>query len=280
MAFDQFRCTLDIRDLPHDGAPVDKVKATLAKSGVISMLADHGIAIIDGLAGVDQDRWPGLFESVCAALGRLLPQSMAPAGQLVREIRYQDGNLSSRTVRYSDSRNGGSYHTDGVGMPGPVPDTLALLCVRQAPEGGELVFLESSAVLGAALARMPSLIEVLGVPFHFDQRRADEPRATVVRHVVDASLGLPRLVYLRDYIESAHAMEGLPKLTAVQTAAMDVLDSVMDDEALHIEGRLEPGEIALSDNHRFLHGRHAFGEPADGEQSRLMLRYWIRSCDE
>jgi hypothetical protein len=186
----------------------------------------------------------------------LVPQSMTDAGQVVREVRYRGSGLDTRTIRYSDSRSGGSYHSDGVPVPGPLPDLLALLCVRQAARGGELVFVDSSAALAAATRRMPRLPAVLGREFHFDQRR---------------------LVYLRDYVESGHSIAGIRPLAAEEIRAMDILDGVLEDERLHIEGRLSTGQIAISDNHRYVHGRHEFRDDAEGKGGRLMLRCWVRT---
>jgi len=202
---------------------------------------------------------------------------MTDTGQVVREIRYRGGGLDERTIRYSDSRSGGSYHNDGVPLPGPLPDLLALLCVRSAASGGELVFVDSSAALDAATRRMPRLSTVLGRDFYFDQRREDDPTATVIRRIVERAGGKDQLVYLRDYVESGHSVAGVRPLTSKEILAMDILDEVLNDEAMHIEGRLSPGQIAISDNHRYVHGRHEFREKAGEEGGRLMLRCWVRT---
>jgi alpha-ketoglutarate-dependent taurine dioxygenase len=240
-------------------------------------LRADGLVVLSGLDALSLENWPRLFVAICGVLGTLLPQSMTDAGQVVREIRYRGGGLDERTIRYSDSRSGGSYHSDGVPMPGPLPDLLALLCVRPAARGGEVVFVDSSTALDAATRRMPRLPIILRRDFHFDQRRKDDPAATVIRRIVEWTGGKNRLVYLRDYIESGHSMAGVRPLASEEIQAMDILDEVLEDEALHIEGKLSPGQIAISDNHRYVHGRHEFREEANGEGGRLMLRCWVRT---
>jgi alpha-ketoglutarate-dependent taurine dioxygenase len=253
------------------------LREVLRDAQVDERLSADGLVVLSGFGALCLENWPRLFVDLCDVLGLLIPQSMTDAGQVVREIRYRGGDLDKRTIRYSDSRSGGSYHNDGVPIPGPLPDLLALLCIRQAAHGGEVVFVDSSAALDAATHRMPRLPVVLGRDFHFDQRRESDPTATVARRVVERAGARNRLVYLRDYIESGHSMDGVRPLTSEEIQAMDTLDEVLKDEALHIEGRLLPGQIVISDNRRYLHGRHEFHEGAGEEGGRLMLRCWMRT---
>lgn len=253
------------------------LQEVLRDARVHERLRADGLVVLSGLDALSSKSWPQLLVGVCGVLGLLLPQSMTDAKQVVREIRYRGAGLDNRTVRYSDSRSGGSYHSDGVLIPGPVPDLLGLLCVRPAARGGELVFVDSSAALDAATRRMPRLPIVLRGEFHFDQRRDDDPAATVIRRIVERAGGRAQLVYLRDYIESGHSMAGVRPLAPEEIKAMDLLDEVLDDEAMHIEGRLSPGQIAISDNHRYVHGRHEFSDDTDDEGGRFMLRCWVRT---
>jgi alpha-ketoglutarate-dependent taurine dioxygenase len=258
-------------------AALNELQEVFRVAQVNERLHADGLVVLSGLDALSLENWPRLFVAACGVLGLLLPQSMTDAGQVVREIRYRGSGLDNRTIRYSDSRSGGSYHNDGVPMPGPLPDLLALLCLRSAASGGELVFVDSSAALDAATQRMPRLPNVLGREFHFDQRRKDDPTATVIRRIVDRAGGKDNLVYLRDYVESGHSMAGVRPLASEEIQAMDILDEVLEDETLHIEGRLSPGQIAISDNHRYVHGRHEFRDDADGESGRFMLRCWVRT---
>ncbi|WP_194892130.1 TauD/TfdA family dioxygenase [Catenulispora pinisilvae] len=255
----------------------DQVQRMLADAQVAERLRTDGLVVLSGLDALPSPDWSWVFVAICGALGKLQPQGAKDSGQVVREVRYRRGSLQERTVRYSDSRSGGSYHSDGVPVPGPLPDVLALLCVRPAPRGGELVFVDSTSALEAATHRMPGLPAALSRDFHFDQRREDDPTATAVRRIVERHEGEDRLVYLRDYVESGHRIAGVRPLAADEIEAMDVLDEVLADEALHIEGRLAPGQIAINDNHRFVHGRHEFPDEQDEQGGRLMLRCWIRA---
>jgi len=260
----------------HGTACTAELRKILDVARVDQRLQADGLIILSGLDILPQDDWTRLFVATCSVLGTLLPQSMTEGEQFIRAVRYRGGDLHQQAVRYSDSRAGGSYHNDGVPMPGPLPDLMGLLCVRQAARGGEVVFVEASQALEAATRSMPRLPAVLGREFHFAQRRTDDPTATVIRRIVEGTGGERRLVYLRDYIESGHSLDGVRPLTREEIQAMDVLDTTLHDEALHLEGRLAPGQIVIGDNQRYLHGRHEFLEDAMEDGGRLMLRCWMR----
>jgi len=126
----------------------------------------HGVAIVAGLPFDDEVMARRCVHTVSAALGRLLPQDNT--GQLVREVRYRGVSLGEgATARYSDSREGGQLHTDGPHRPDAAPDWFALMCVRQAEVGGDLVLVSTSQIL-RLLSK--DVIAALEKPFLFDVR--------------------------------------------------------------------------------------------------------------
>jgi len=173
------------------------------------------------------------------------------------------------TGRYSDSRQGGSLHTDAPHKPAPVPDCFALYCVHQAPVGGDLCLVSVSDLL----KRLPA--EALGQlrqDFHFDRRdeTADEP--TVRRPVLEVDPAGPRMYYLREYIDIGHRHDHVPDLTEQQVTALDALDALLDEPGLQQRLRLEPGELIFINNRTLLHGRTAFEDASGSGHKRLMLR--------
>jgi hypothetical protein len=230
-----------------------------------------GVAVLDGLPTDEQAAWQAV-QAVSSALGELRPQDAA--GSLVRAVRYRGVRLGEGDwARYSDSREGGSLHTDGPHRPGRPPAAFALLCVRQAAAGGHLVLVPTARIVRRL---EPSVRDLLQSPFAFDRR---EPGTTpVLRPILKMSGAGWQLAYLRAYIELGHRHQLMPALTAPQLDALDALDRVVDELAEldvgHLRVKLRPGQLALVDNQRNLHGRTAFGDSAD-DQDRLMLRTWI-----
>ncbi|QNE35608.1 TauD/TfdA family dioxygenase [Leifsonia shinshuensis] len=255
---------------PFDQAVVEFRDAVFSSPSWI----DHGLAVVDDVP-VDGDTASTHDTAVTISqlLGRLLPQD--GDGALVREVRYRGKQLGEgATGRYSDSKDGGSFHTDGPHRPDTAPEWFALLCVRQAKSGGGLILVLASQIIERLDAGTAA---VLQQPFLFDQR--EEGAAPVARPVLQQDAdGEWRVNYLREYIELGHRHPDGTPLTSAQRDALDRFDAVIAElvEAPdRIEIKLEPGQYALIDNRRLLHGRTAFGDdPTDLD--RLMIRTWIR----
>ncbi|CAA9275595.1 MAG: hypothetical protein AVDCRST_MAG41-3215 [uncultured Corynebacteriales bacterium] len=247
------------------GRGLDRLADLLA--GLVRAHVDRrpGFGVLTGIA-LDGERAREFTVLASRALGELAPQDAA--GTLLREVRDRGVRLGEgATGRYSDSRDGGSLHTDAPHAPGPAPDWFTLFCVRQSPEGGGTVLVH----LEDLLARLsPAAVAVLREPVHFDRREAT---AGTVRRPILSGDGI---AYLREYVELGHRQPGVPPLTGAQRAALDELDAALGDPELQLTDRLAPGELAVFDNRRVCHGRTAFtDDPRPGRQ-RLLLRTWIR----
>lgn len=211
------------------------------------------------------------------ALGTVLGQD--GAGQTVRKVRYRGMTVGQgATGRYSDSREGGQFHTDGPHRPGQPPEIFTLLCVRQARVGGALVLVDADDVVAALDA---ATIQTLQGYFLFDQR---EPGTVPVsRRVLRRNTGSGQWTfsYLRQYIELGHRYPHAWALTEPQRRALDRLDEVLDRLAGAASGhqlvKLRPGQLIIVDNRRVLHGRTSF-EDDFPDSGRLMLRTWVSVC--
>jgi alpha-ketoglutarate-dependent taurine dioxygenase len=230
-----------------------------------------GYLRLTGLAFGTADETKQFVLDASAALGSLLPQD--GNGSLLREVTDRGVRLGEgRTGRYSDSRQGGSLHTDAPHKPAPVPDCFALYCVNQAPVGGDLCLVSASALL----ERLPGdAIVQLRQEFHFDRRDDTAEEPTVRRPVLEFDAAGPRIYYLREYIDIGHRHEHVPDLTDQQIAALDALDAVLNDTNLQQRLRLCPGDLVFINNRTLLHGRTAFEDDPASDRKRLMLRTWI-----
>lgn len=232
-----------------------------------------GILVLTGFPA-DEDRGKRALLAVSRMLGEVLPQNRE--GALVREVRDRGTSIGEGTrAKYSDSRHGGSLHTDGAESPLPVPDMFTLFCVRQSRHGGSLDFVHVRD-LEKALSTTPDAADVLRSDFYFD-RRGDqgpsEPPATR-KSILFVRRGHPSITYMRSYVERGHDHPGIPSLTEEQRNAMNVLDDVIASGEFTRSGKLREGELALFDNLSLLHGRTEFHD--DPQRPRLLLRTWIR----
>ncbi len=236
--------------------------------------ARPGFFVLAGLDHLTEEQARGFTVAVSRLTGDLLPQD--GHGALLRDVRDRGVRLGEgATGRYSDSRQGGSLHTDAAHRPGRLPDVFALFCHRQARSGGALVTVHVSDLL-ELLAHHPEELAALRLPVHFDTRD-DAPGfpLTVERPVLEFSGGRERVYYLRDYIEIGHGHPGIPPLSKDQITALDLLDELLDRRDLQTHGRLAPGEMIFIDNRSIVHGRTPFEDDGSDGGGRLLLRTWI-----
>jgi alpha-ketoglutarate-dependent taurine dioxygenase len=266
-----------VRDLSRR-EPLDRPRSALVAT--VEALEDQlqggeGIVVAGGFDAVGGEDQRAAFRSFCAAFGELMPQD--GEGTIVREVRDRGKVLAEgRSGRYSDTRAGGNLHTDGAEAPPPVPDLFALLCVRPAASGGELVLVDVRELVDRL---DPLLVEVLSRPFHFDRRgdeREGEEPTTAKPVLFEDATGNLCVSYLRRYIEVGHARPEVPDLSEEQVAALDAFDALLEDPEMWRKDRLEAGEVAVIDNRRMLHGRTEFVDPEEPTRHRLLLRTWIK----
>lgn len=234
-----------------------------------------GVVILSGFERLDGERQRVAFQRACSAFGELMAQDSS--GTVVRQVRDRGMALGEGpSGRYADTRGGENLHTDGAEAPLPPPDNFALLCIRPAVAGGDLVVVPVEEIV----ERIPTeLTAVLREPFHFDRRGDEDPgeAPTTLKPVIfDGEDGRLCITYLRRYIDLGHERAEVPSLTPEQTTALDALDGLLADPEVRRTDRLKTGELALFDNRRMLHGRTEFVDHAQPEQRRLLLRTWIR----
>jgi hypothetical protein len=238
---------------------------------------DPGYFVLSGLEHLSESAARCFALTTSRMLGTVITQGFT--GELLREVRDRGVRLGETvTARYSDTREGGSLHTDGMHRPGPVPDVVTLFCVRPARRGGALVLVPIGDLLEHLHREHDVLLATLRLPFHFDTRSDGSPGVprTVSRPVLDDTDQVERVHYLREYIESGHRYAGIAPLSSEQVRALDVFDGLLARRDLQTHGRLRAGEMVFIDNRRVIHGRTPFDDEHSGPgQRRLLLRTWI-----
>ena len=132
-----------------------------------------------------------------------------------------------------------------------------------------------------------SVLEELKCDFFFESRgMSDEEQIFKAPILSFSNEGVPLIRYFRVYIESAHLKAGVP-LTLAQCQALDFLDAVLDQSSVQQRVLLEPGQVLISADNKFLHTRTHFIDRYaprcvidDAESlsdlNRYMLRVWLR----
>ncbi len=227
------------------------------------------------------------FKSLVWVFGSLLgvPMVQNHLGHKVIEVYDRGGKSIEEGARYHQTRQGAYVHNDGVSDPLPI-DYLILACGQKALVGGESILIDASAVY-AQLMAFPEILEVLKCDFFFENRGvADEEQLFKAPILSFSCEGIPLVRYFRVYIESAHLKAGVP-LTSSQVQSLDFLDAVLDQSSVQHRVLMEPGQVLISADNKFLHTRTHFidknapySEVNDTERlsdlNRYMLRMWLR----
>jgi hypothetical protein len=241
-----------------------------------------GMVKLRGLpvARYDEDELRQIYVGIASHIGGLLFQNRR--GELMRDIRDEGAEVGRRYGQVRTDRggtflssyartlsNGGlRFHTDRC-------DVVGLLCVRQARAGGVSKLASSVAVHNTILARRPDLLAELFEPYHrsrFGEEAGGERTAYALPlfGVRDRKFTSH---YSRTYIESAQMIEGVPKLSAWQVEALDLLDVVAEEQSFGMT--LEPGDLQFLNNHVIYHARTPFEDDAAAGLSRLLYRLWL-----
>jgi hypothetical protein len=200
------------------------------------------------------------------------PVSQDAQGSLLGHVRDRGAPRTGPEVRLYATRERQDFHTDGA-------DIIGLLCVQRAKRGGESRIVSAAAIYNEILAHDPRLLDVLYEPMYWDRNNEqsvnEEPFFRMpVLHDVD---GNPRFFYIGWYIRDAQRHAQVPRLTADQVAAMDLIESIANDPAFYVEMQFRPGDVQLLNNSVILHSREAYVDYDEPTRKRHLLRLWLRA---
>ena len=189
------------------------------------------------------------------------------------------GHVSNLGLDYADPSTRGyqttaelKFHTDGGDMVG-------LLCIRPSRSGGLSRIASSTTVWNELVRRRPDLARVLAEPFCFS--RVGEVRPGQQRFfrspIFQPCNGRMIAVLVQSFIQKAQAFEEVPRLTAAQTEALDLIEALAGDPAIRLDMDFRPGDLQLLCNHSIFHSRTSYEDWPAAERRRHLLRLWVSS---
>lgn len=202
-----------------------------------------------------------------------------PVGQdkdatLLGHVRDEGVPRTDPSVRLYRTRARQDFHTDGS-------DLVGLLCLQRAASGGESRIASSATVYNELLARRPDLLDVLHQALYWDrndEQSVGEDPYFAFPAITDVG-GSPRIFYIGWYIRDAQRHPDVPRLTPDQVAAMDLVEAIANDPAVHLEMDFRPGDVQLLNNAKILHAREAYEDHDDPARRRHLLRLWLTAHD-
>ena len=217
-------------------------------------------------------RWSALetmivYWGIACHLGTPLPNNHL--GDMIGHVTDLGGDYTQATNRGYDSNAKLSYHCDQC-------DVVGLLCRYSARSGGISKLVSTAAVYNEILRRRPDLLEVLCQPLYFSRMGEEEPGQTpwYTAPVFDFVDGAFHCAAGINHIVKGHALPGAPAMTALQTEALELFETV--SEELEFSMHFEPGDIQFLNNGLVAHTRSAFTDWPDAQRRRHLLRVWLR----
>ena len=273
LALRHFRATnLDVMDVTAETFPLSSSFQNKLLAMREEILQGRGFAVQRGLTVARYSN-----KDICTifcAIGKIMgiPVSQNKFGHVLGHV-YDLGNdpLSPSTRLYTTSA-AQPFHTDSA-------DIVGLLCIRNAPVGGDSQWVSSVRCYEEIKRERADLAEVLLQPF-FVSRKGEIPpgcgptyKMAVFHEVEDDRTGEKNIIgiYDRSFIDAAQTIEGTPKLTSLQIEALNYLDALCVKR--QIEMRLQSGDIQWLHNHTTFHARSAFKN--ESEFPRHLLRLWL-----
>ena len=256
--------------------------ATAALLAEISDELENGLGAVR-LRGLPVGRYSDddirrIFWGLGRHLGTALYQN--PRAEIMGEVR-DETRLSDKTYAPIEpgkvvssrarARSTGPlrWHTDRC-------DVIALLCVRNAKAGGISKLTSIVTVYNEILRRRPDLLALLCQDY-WRARPADEdgavPATAFALPVFGVEDGKLTCQYSRTYVEQAQEFGHVPRITAAQNEALDLLAEVAEEVCLY--SPFVPGDIQLLNNHVIFHGRTAYEDDSASQQERLLFRLWL-----
>lgn len=231
---------------------------------ILALIYDGpGVALLQGAPVDDEARAAAWLWNLSLALGQPVPQSSD--GALIGRVEDIGADHANPTHRGHKTSAALAFHSDRT-------DVIALLCIRNAAQGGLSQIASVARVRATLAAEAPEALEVLECPFPYDRRAEERPgeapwTALPIFSTVEGKV-ISR--YIRRFVESSQRHPDAPRLTREQVRAMDILDAILARPEVVYEMELKAGDVQLIENHAIMHARSAFSGGA-----RLLFRLWL-----
>lgn len=263
----------DIVDLRREDFPLDRL-LPLMRTIRRDTLSGRGFFL---LRGIPVGRY-SLRQSAIAywGLGLYLgePVSQNGKGHVLGHVTNLGLDYADPEVRGYQTNARLNYHADSS-------DLVALLCLRTARSGGLSSIVSSTTVWNELVRRRPDHARTLMAPLcytRWGEIPADrKPWADIAAFTPWE--GRMIATYVRSAINKSQRMPEVPRLSPAQIEAMDHLDALAADPALHLDMAFEPGDVQVLCNHSILHSRTAYEDWPEVSKRRHLLRLWL-ACED
>jgi hypothetical protein len=198
------------------------------------------------------------------------PVSQTKNGNFLVRVEDLGHNLRNPKVRGHQTAAELAFHCDRA-------DRVLLLCVRPAFSGGHSRVVSSIILAQKLQTEAPELVQQLFQPLPQDCRGEEDfgKRPFCQIPIFSNREGIFVARYIRRFIEDSQRHSQAPRLSAIATASLNLLDDLITREGMALEMPFEPGDVQILNNNVILHSRTAFKDHFEPQRHRLLLRLWL-----
>lgn len=264
--------------VPHFGKADFPIPQLIAKLAPYEQELAHGLGVlyIKGLPmeAFSKDEASMVFWGLGMHFGK--PWEQNKRGHLLGDVINEGKSINDTSARGYQTTATLDMHTDGA-------DVVGLLCLKQAPQGGESQIVSALAVYNYLAKTQPEVLaHLLATEWCIDWRDEEPPndkpyhRAKVFE---TGKNGLVTCFSLVAYIFSAQRHRDkypeIPQLTAFDEKVLKAFSAATENPELVFQYRLAAGDMTFLNNHFHLHGRSHFQDADDLAQRRHLRRLWL-----
>jgi hypothetical protein len=235
---------------------------------------DVGVRGVGSIRGLPRERYTDaelemLFWGLGLHLGVGVSQNAD--GDRLGHVRSKALDYDALNVRGYQTSHELAFHCDPS-------DVVGLLCLHQAPKGGDSALVSGLSIYNAVLAEHPEFMPILERGFVYDRRGEEayyqQPVSAPVPVFAQVN-GQVSMRYVRKSIETGMAKLGR-KLSAEEMRVLKYIDELTERPELIMNMRFKPGDMQFVNNYMVLHSRTSYEDHIDPERRRHLLRLWLK----
>ena len=256
--------------------PMPKLAEKL-KRFIQSLSTGLGIFYLRGfpMERYSKDEASAIYWGIGAYIGR--PWQQNARGHVLGDVINEGRDpRTDPTARGYQSTVDLDLHTDGA-------DLVGLLCLKQAPEGGENQLCSAVAVFNKLVEENPKVARhLLETEYCIDWRGEEQPGEKPYyksRLITPLSDGGIACFCLTDYVRSAQRFDDVPRLSEEDLEAFEVFKKAKWDDSLVFRLRQVAGDMLFVNNHFMMHARSEFKDSEDPRERRHLRRLWLETDD-
>ena len=262
-------------ELSASDFPVTPVTKKLLAQTMDATQTGFGLCVLRGfpVARWTKEEMRTLFW--CMGLHFGVPRPQGKQSQFVSDVMNAGGTYRGGTGRGYNTNSKLDFHSDGS-------DVVGLMCLHTAKSGGKSLISSSLSAYQELERRRPDLAKVLTEPFYFSRQgeHAPEEPPYYQASIVGFKDGRFACRHIRNHITGAQiTFDEVPRLSALQTEALDMFDELLASEEICYHMDLQQGDFQFLNNHVVLHARTEYEDYPEPERRRHLLRLWLSLPD-